>query len=129
VSQLRRRQQELDRLGVQVAIVSFEAGPLARAYAQETKLEWPLLVDENRELYHAYGMLEASAWDVWGPSTLIAYARELIRGNRLREAHGDVRQRGGDVLVDPQGIVRLHAVGDGPADRLPVEAILAPVAG
>ena len=37
---------------------------------------------------------------------------------------GDIFQRGGDVLIDPTGIVALHHVGNGPADRPPVETIL-----
>ncbi len=36
----------------------------------------------------------------------------------------EVFQQGGDVLVDPQGIVRFHHIGTGPADRPPVQRIL-----
>jgi len=52
------------------------------------------------------------------------YLRELLKGQKLHAAEGDVMQRGGDVLIDPDGIVRLHHVGTGPADRPAVEAIL-----
>ena len=37
-------------------------------------------------------------------------------------------QRGGDVLIDPDGIVRMHRVGKGPADRPGVERFLQIVA-
>jgi hypothetical protein len=122
---LRGREEELSRKGVKVAVVTFEAGPLARAYAEETGLPWPILVDGERALYHGYGMLHASRWDVWGPRTWKAYLRALLGGERLHPSSGDVYQRGGDVLVDPAGVVRLHHVGNDPADRPPVEAILA----
>ena len=36
---------------------------------------------------------------------------------------GDNYQRGGDVLIDPDGIVRLHYVGDGPANRPSLDTI------
>ena len=39
-------------------------------------------------------------------------------------AAGDVRQLGGDVLIDPQGVIRLHHVGRGPADRPAVARLL-----
>jgi len=122
---LRHIESTLEAHNVEVAVVTFEAGFLARAYVEETGLEWPLLVDTDRSLYHAYDMLNASFWDVWGPKTLWAYAKELWSGQKLVKSDGDISQRGGDVLVDPDGIVRLHHVGDGPADRPPVEKILA----
>lgn len=107
-----------------MAVISFEAGFLARAYIEETGLEWPLLVDENREIYRAYGMLDAGFWDIWGPFTWVAYFKEILHGHPPKKSSGDIRQRGGDVLIDPQGIVRLHHVGIGPADRPEIETIL-----
>jgi len=109
---------------VAVAVVTFEAGPLARAYVEDTDLAWPLLVDTERSLYQAYGMLHASFWEVWGPRVWVAYARALLRGQRLRASQGDVTQRGGNVLVDPAGRVRLHHVGRDSADRPEVSALL-----
>ena len=105
-------------------VVTFEANFLARSYIEETSLHWPVLVDENCELYHAYSMLEASFWDVWGARTIFKYIKELLKGNRAHYTGGDVMQRGGDVLIDPQGNVRLHHVGSGPGDRPAVGTIL-----
>ena len=110
-------------------MVTFEAGVLARAYVEDTDLRWPLLVDEDRGVYQAFDMLAASWWDVWGPRTWLAYGRLLLRGERLARSEGDTSQRGGDVLIDPLGVVRLHHVGDGPADRPEVATILAISAG
>jgi hypothetical protein len=52
------------------------------------------------------------------------YLQELLKGQLPKQARGDIFQRGGDVLIDPAGIVRLHHVGAGPADRPAVETIL-----
>ncbi len=112
-------------LGVKVAVVTFSHDFMARAYVEDTGLAWPLLLDEDRQLYRSYGMLSASFWDLWGPSSWIAYGREIMKGNMPKPPAGDVYQRGGDVLIDPDGIVRLHHVGSGPADRPSVESILA----
>ena len=107
-----------------MVVVTFEAGFLARRYMEENSLEWPLLVDVNRDIYRAYGMLDAGFWDIWGPSTWWAYIKEILRGHLPKKSSGDIRQRGGDVLIDPEGIVRLHHVGSGPADRFKVDTIL-----
>ena len=105
-------------------MLTFEAGFIARAYVEDTGLTWPLMVDEDRSAYEHYEMLEAGFWDVWGPKTLWAYTKALFSGQKLQKSDGDVSQRGGDVLIDPDGVVRLVHVGDGPADRPAVEEML-----
>lgn len=90
----------------------------------ETGLSWPLLVDGDRSLYRAYGMLKAGFWDIWGPSTWRVYLKELLRGNLPKKSSGDIHQRGGDILIDPGGIVRIHHIGKGPSDRPAVADIL-----
>ena len=105
-------------------MVTFENDFFARSYVADTDLRWPLLVDDQRNAYRSYGMLSASFWDVWGPRSWWVYLKSLLRGETLQAAHGDIYQRGGDVLIDPHGIVRLHHIGTGPADRPPVEQIL-----
>lgn len=121
---MRERNNDLLANNIKVVVISFEAGCLARQYIEETGLEWPLLVDEGRELYRAYDMFAAGFWDIWGPSTWLAYCREILHGRLPKKSSGDILQRGGDVLIDPEGIVRLHHVGSGPADRPGVDAIL-----
>ncbi len=105
-------------------VVTFESDLISQRYVKETSLTWPLVIDETRELYRGYGMLLASFWDVWGPKTWWAYLKEIIKGERPQKTAADIMQRGGDVLIDPDGIVQLHHVGEGPADRPSVEMIL-----
>jgi len=124
VSQLRQRAHELERLGVDALVVSFEAGPMVLAYARTTGLPFPIVVDEERELYRAYGMLHGRKRDLWGPASVRVYLRLMLRGRRLRLPTGDTAQLGGDVLIDPAGVVRVHHVGSGPADRPAIEALL-----
>jgi alkyl hydroperoxide reductase subunit AhpC len=122
--QLQQCESELERRNVKVVIVTFEAGFLARAYLEDTGLGWPLLIDSTREVYKAYDMLEAAFWDIWGPHTWWAYLREITRGHLPKRSEGDITQRGGDVLINPEGIVRLHHVGQGPGDRPSARSIL-----
>ena len=124
---MREREDELDALGVRVAIVTFETGPVAGAYVRESQLSWPLLIDESRSLYAAYDMHRGRWSQILGPAAWWAYVKLLARGRQLHRTTGDVTQLGGDVLIDPQGIVRLHHVGSGPADRPAVESLLAVV--
>jgi hypothetical protein len=122
---LRQQAEELNALGVRVLVVTFEGGPIAENYVRQTNLPWPVLIDESRSLYQAYGMERGRFWEIWGPASWWIYLKLLFRGRRLRKPSGDIHQLGGDVLVDPQGVVRLHRVGHGPADRPSVDSILA----
>jgi hypothetical protein len=118
---LRQRRAEL---GAEPVLVTFAPLSRARAHIEERRLDWTVLVDEERTLYRAYGMDRAPWWQIWTLATLRAYAREMRGGVWPRRAREDVRQRGGDVLVDPEGFVRLHHVGKDPADRPSVDSII-----
>lgn len=121
---MRQQQPSLDALGVAVVVVTFQGAAFASAYVRETGVSWPILLDEQLNLYTAYGMERGRWWHVFGPEAWWIYARLLWRGRKLRAPTGDPQQLGGDVLIDPRGIVRLHHVGRGPADRPAVSAIL-----
>ncbi len=122
---MRQAERELDALAVRVLVVTFEPPAAARAYASETKTRWPVLSDESRSLYREYGMGRAQWRHLLGPAALLAYVREGARGQLPRWPASDPMQQGGDVLVDPGGIVRLVHVGAGPGHRPPVERLLA----
>ena len=98
---------------------------MAMEYAQSTQLEWPLLLDTERQLYQAYGMERASWWALYNPVSIWKYLKLICAGKGPGKPGRDWRQLGGDVLIDPRGIVRLHFVSINSHDRPSVEAILA----
>ena len=121
---MRRHKRDLKKLDVQVVVVTFQSGPIVEAYARETRLAWPILIDSALEMYQAYGMNRGHWWSIFGPSAWWVYVKLLLRGRRLRMPSGDVSQLGGDVIVDPERIIRLHHVGDRPGDRPAIHALL-----
>ena len=125
---MQQARKELDRLEVQTLVVSFEGREEAREYLDETGLIWPLLVDTERRLYRAYDMRAARRRHLWGFATMRAYGREALQGRFPRLPRADTVQQGGNVLIDPDGVVRLHHVGRGPADRPTVATVLAALA-
>jgi len=114
----------LEELGVAVVILTFETNHAATIYSQDLEINWPVVIDEQRHLYKRYQMHRASFWDLWGPSTWLAYLKQFFKGNLPKNPTGDIHQRGGDVLIDENGIIRLHHVGTGPADRPSVDSII-----
>jgi hypothetical protein len=121
---LQQHERTFDELNARLAIVTFEAASLARAYVAETSPPWPVLIDETRALYRAYGMERGRVLDVYGLRSWWAYVKEFARGRIPRSIPADSLQLGGDVLVDPDQIVRFHHVGRGPADRPSAASLL-----
>lgn len=107
-----------------VCVVTFDADPMALSYVRQTNLPWPLLLDKHRTTYHSYQMERGASWAIYGPASIGHYLRLIFRGRRLQRPGSDWRQLGGDVLIDPSGIVRLHFVSASPHDRPTVESIL-----
>ena len=122
--QLHQRKHELVDRSVAIVIVTFEPPERAISYRQQMKLEWPVLCDEKRSLYAAYGMERGHWWNLYGPASWWVYMKLFAKGRRLVKTHGEFDQLGGDVLIDPSGTVRMHYVGSGPADRPAVDSII-----
>lgn len=124
---MQRHKAEIDSLEVQVAAVTFETPQFVKSYIDETGFAWPMAINESRSLYRAYGMDRGSFWAIWGPHNWGAYFKLMAHGRMPRPPHDDVNQLGGDVLVGPDGIVRLHHVSRSPADRPSIDSLLAAV--
>lgn len=122
---MREDQDRLTNLGIEVAVITFDADFMARAYVEQTDLPWPLLIDGDRRLYRAYNMERANWWSIYGPASIWNYMKLIFgRGRKIEEPGSDLRQLGGDVLIDPTGLVRFHHVSESPHDRPSVESIL-----
>lgn len=124
MAQLCQHQDELQRLNTEVLVISFGALPLARAWLEETCAPFRLLLDPEREVYHAYG-LESSLLRSWNLKTVRYYVERVRAGHQWRGIQGDSSQLGGDFIVDVEGIMRLAYRSRDPTDRPPVERLLA----
>ena len=122
MAQLRHQQRRLEELKIKIKIVTFDNVHMAKAYAEQTELEWPLLLDTKRQLYSAYGMGKGSWWSLANPVAIARYIWLILRGHAGKPG-SDLFQMGGDVLIDPDGIVRMHLASAGPHDRPSPNAI------
>ena len=121
-----------DRLGdlgdAVVVLVTFTAQRNLRGYRSRLGLPYPVLADEGRTAYRAYGLRRGPWWRVWGIGTLRAYARLLRRGGRLARPREDTLQLGGDFVVGRDGRLIYAHRSRGPADRPAVDDLVAATA-
>jgi alkyl hydroperoxide reductase subunit AhpC len=120
---LRDHHEELQSMGVVVALVSFGSQAQAQRWLEETSAPFPMLLDPDRAVYRAYG-LQRSATKTMHPKMFILYFQLLIKGRKLRPVQGDPYQLGGDFLIDCEGIIRFARPSDNPADRPTIEELL-----
>jgi hypothetical protein len=110
-----------------VVLVTFTRQRNLRAFRRLLELNYPVLVDETRAVYRAYGLERGRWWRVWSWGTLRTYGRLLRTGHRLRRPTEDTRQLGGDFVVDPGGRVAYGYRSRTPDDRPSVDELVAAV--
>ena len=117
--------ERLGELGdAAVALVTFTRQRKLRGYRSRLELPYPVLADEERASYRAYGLGRGPWWQVWGLPTLRAYSRLLRGGARLHRPTEDVHQLGGDFVVDREGKLAYVYRSRSPADRPAVDDLV-----
>lgn len=120
-----RQRDRLAELQTEVLLVSFESLERIRFQFAGAEFGWPVLSDETREGYGAFGLERAGWVRVWlSPRTLGFYARSLLRGRIPGKPQADTLQLGGDFIIDAGGVVRFAHRSVEPADRPPVDLLL-----
>ncbi len=121
--QVYRAKATFEHLGVRVLFITFGHAYWAEAWRAETGVGFPILLDQARTVYRAYG-LERSLRRTYSPRTLLFYAKKFLRGEGWRPARGDPRQLGGDFVVGADGRIVLAHPSRDPIDRPSVNTLL-----
>lgn len=81
------------------------------------KFPFVFLLDPKRDVYKLYQMLRPEKGAIVNWRTILAYVRLRLAGYPKYPHGSDVRQMGGDVIIDAQGIIRLIHHSRYPEDR------------
>lgn len=107
-----------------MCIVSFDDRERAIQYLNDANVGFELLLDPTQDLYRKYKMEKASLWALINPLAILKYTWLIVTGTMPGKPGKDVKQLGGDVLIDPDGVIRYHFVSEGPLDRPSVDNLL-----
>jgi hypothetical protein len=107
-----------------VVAVSFEPLPLLQEFAKKEELPFPVLSDPERKAYRAFGLQEGSAHRIFGLPAIWTYLRGLLQGRWPRWPSANIRQLGGDILINTSGNIALLHRSHSPADRPGVGVLL-----
>lgn len=122
---LQSHQNDLQSVGITVALVGCGTLDEANAFVTDMKLTLPLLNDPERHAYAAYGLGEASPASLLNPSVLIGAARALTQGYVPKRSSGSPMQLQGQFLIDRRGILRTADRPSLMSDIPSVDALLA----
>ena len=94
-------------------------------WKEDTKCEFPVFVDADRQLYKALG-LARSVSKVWGISSLMYYAEQKVVMRKILPMlpKDDVYQLGGDLIIDSAGKIALIYKSKTSTDRPSVKFLL-----
>lgn len=112
--------------GCEILIVTQASPPLLRLFLNGNPQPFPVVGDPDRVAYRAFG-LERTSWLTFlKPSVICGYLRLMLRGVRVKtpNAGEDVRQLGGDFVLDSDGKVVWRFTSADPTARPSVGELL-----
>ena len=106
---LRRDEERFRAAGARIGLVGHGHAEDARAFVQDKRLPFPLLLDPDRVAYRAYGLVQGRAVQVLGPQVFLPWLKaEISPETRQRGLKGgSFFQMPGTFVIDRGGVVRL----------------------
>jgi AhpC/TSA antioxidant enzyme len=121
---LREHQEAFEKKGGKLYAVGLGDSVYARQFREDTKIGFPLFIDEKREAYKALGLGTASLLHLLRKDNAAARKRAKAAGHRQLKLGKDPFQLGGSFVFGPGNVDRFVHVsetfGDNadPADML-----------
>ena len=103
---MREHEQEFKRRGVKVAAVGLGDVYYARAFREETGIDFPLLIDDKREAYRAVELQKASLLHLLRRDNFAARKRAKAGGHAQKKLGKDPMQLGGTFVFGPGNVDR-----------------------
>lgn len=131
MAELERSQNLLDAVPLRVLVISFGCREGGLYWLQDTGFKYDMLLDQHREMYHAFG-LGVSIAKVWSFSNLFLYAEYKASKRQFARTPAnikdDIYQLGGDFVLDERGKVIYFHPSENPSDRPSVTELLNAIA-
>ena len=124
MSQLRQKHGEIEAQGAAVLAVSFEPRDRLFQLSRQLQLPFPLLSDPERDSYRAYCLQRGYLRQIFSPQTVLAYVKLLAQGRMYYFRRSDLRQLGGDFIIDPEGVIQYQYLSAAPHDRPSVDELI-----
>jgi hypothetical protein len=123
--QLHRDRDKFEQAGVRVVMIGQATPKHAAAFRRKTKIDLPVLADEERASYKAAGAKKATASELIGPKVVAKGIKTaLTQGALQSRTIGDNAQLGGSMVIKPDGSVSWSHMSEDASDNASNEEIL-----
>lgn len=114
---MRQQYGKIQHAGGEVIVVSFEDAQGVHKLINAHKLPFVFLLDPKKEVYCLYGMIYREKGAVVTYRTMLDYLKLRWAGYPKQQRGKNIRQMGGDVIIDKEGLIRLIYQSQFPEDR------------
>jgi len=121
---LREFQKAFAAKGAQIAAVGLGDVSYAKAFRQETGIEFPLLIDERREAYRAIGLKSGNLAHLFWKINREGRKRARASGHRQHRFGKDPFQLGGSFVFGPGNVDHFTHISETFGDNARPEALL-----
>jgi hypothetical protein len=125
--QLTQNAEQFAQRSCQVLIITQAQPPLLASFLKQYPQLFRFFGDPTRTLYRAFELEQVSWWKFCHPRVIWGYCKILVRGKKLYTPTGseEMRQLGGDFLVDSQGEIVQRYTSHDPTERPGIDILLA----
>jgi hypothetical protein len=121
---LRAHEKEIQAAGARIAAIGLGDREYARKFREESGIDFPLLIDEERRAYRAARLKVATPLDLFKPSNLKARGRAREGGHRQHKLGKNPMQLGGSFVFGPGNVDRFSHWSSTFGDNAPVEKLI-----
>ena len=123
--QLHRAREEFEAAGATVTLIGQANPRQATAFRRKTKIDLPVLADEDRRTYKLAGLKRGSVSQLVGPRSVLSGLKHSARSGQVQgRVIGDVAQLGGAMVIGPGGEVVFEQRSKNAGDTIEPEDLL-----
>ena len=123
--QLHRAREEFDAAGLKLVMIGQASPRQAAAFRRKTKIDIPVLADDERETYKIAGLKRGTASQLVGPRSVLAGIKHAAQSGHVQgRPVGDVAQLGGAMVIAQGGEVLLEQRAKNAGDTIEPEDLL-----
>lgn len=124
---MRDHGQEFRRKGAAIAAIGLGDANYARAFREEAKIDFPLLIDEHAQAYRAVRLKKASLLHLLRSDNAAARKRAKAAGYSQHRLGKDPFQLGGSFVFAPDNVDLFTHISETFGDNAAPETILASI--
>ncbi|HEX2085897.1 MAG TPA: peroxiredoxin-like family protein [Solirubrobacteraceae bacterium] len=123
--QLHRAREQLDEAGLKLVLIGQASPRQAAAFRRKTKIDLPVLADEERVTYRLANLRRGSLTQLVGPRSVLAGVKHSARSGVMQgRVIGDAAQLGGAMVIGPGDEVLFEQRSKNAGDTVEPEELL-----